>query len=474
MKKFLSIGIVALTTAIAATSQIADPILMMINGKPVSRSEFEYSYNKNNNSEGTVEKKTIDEYVDMFINYKLKVEAAEEMHLDTLSSFNNEFLGYRDMQLTPFFIDSAYIDSTAMDVYRRTKEQLGDKELLRPAHILLRVSSSAGEAEKNKVKERIDSIFNALKGGADFAKMASALSQDFGSARNGGLLPWIGPNSTLKEFETAAYALKVGEMSKPFLSPVGYHIILMKDRKPLDSYETLRPEILTMLNRQGISEQASESKLRKLQASTGLSREAILTQKMNEETAKNENLKYLIKEYHDGLLLYEASKRNIWDVAAKDSIAIEKYFKKNKKNYKWTEPRFKGVLFLCKEEALIPQVKETIKKNQKGDWRTIVQHTFNKDSVKQLIIGLPGIFKKGDNPYVDQLFFKSGTAKPQSEYPYAGIYGEKLSQPQTAQDVKTLVTNDYQDLLEKNWVDQLRKHFTFTVDKNVLQTVNKH
>ena len=73
---------------------------MKINGTPVLRSEFEYSYNKNN-SEGVIDKKTVEDYVDLFVNYKLKVVAALDAKLDTLTSFKNEFAQYRDQQLRP-------------------------------------------------------------------------------------------------------------------------------------------------------------------------------------------------------------------------------------------------------------------------------------------------------------------------------------------------------------------------------------
>ena len=79
---------------------------MTINGNPVLRSEFEYSYNKNN-SEGVIDKKTIDEYVDLFINYKLKVAAALDAKLDTATSFKQEFAMYRDQQVRPTLVTDA-------------------------------------------------------------------------------------------------------------------------------------------------------------------------------------------------------------------------------------------------------------------------------------------------------------------------------------------------------------------------------
>ena len=87
----------------SAFAQTADPIIMTIGGKNIKRSEFEYAYNKNA-AETTIDKKSIDEYVDLFVNYKLKVIAAEEAGIDTTAAFRKEFLMYRDQQIRPTFI----------------------------------------------------------------------------------------------------------------------------------------------------------------------------------------------------------------------------------------------------------------------------------------------------------------------------------------------------------------------------------
>ena len=158
-----------------------DPVIMTVNGQPVSRSEFEYSYNKNN-SEGVIDKKSVDEYVDLFINYKLKVQAAIDAHLDTLTSFKDEFTMYRDQQIKPSFVTDEAMLREAHKVYDDTKEAIGPRGLIMPAHILMHVEQQAPQSEMEKAKVRIDSIYDALKNGADFADLAKRLSQDPGSA----------------------------------------------------------------------------------------------------------------------------------------------------------------------------------------------------------------------------------------------------------------------------------------------------
>lgn len=100
--RFYALFAAMLLSGSIAFAQV-DPVIMTINGAPVTRSEFEYSYNKNN-SEGVIDKKTVGEYVDLFVNYKLKVQAALDARLDTLSSFKKEFATYRDQQIRPSMI----------------------------------------------------------------------------------------------------------------------------------------------------------------------------------------------------------------------------------------------------------------------------------------------------------------------------------------------------------------------------------
>ena len=216
--------------ALATSAQSLDPVVMIINGKPVTRGEFEYAYNKNASVEGAVEQKSVEEYAQMFVNYKLKVAAAEAAKMDTLSSFQKEFKQYRDLQLTPYMVDETFIDSVARSLYQRTSDQLGGKDLLRSAHILIMVKQNASDADKEKAAAKADSLYQVLQAGGDFAQLAKEYSADKGSAMRGGELPWIGPGMTLLEFENEAYKLQTGEMSKPFSTTVGYHIVKMLER----------------------------------------------------------------------------------------------------------------------------------------------------------------------------------------------------------------------------------------------------
>lgn len=459
-------------TALAQT----DPVVMTINGVPVPRSEFEYSFNKNN-GEGVVDKKTLDEYVDLFVNYKLKVAAALDEKMDTATAFQEEYKMYRDQQVLPTMVDDADLLVEARRLYERTKESIGPKGLIHPAHILLALPSEATTPEQEKAHVRIDSVYQALQAGADFSELAKSLSQDPGSAPNGGLLPWIAPSQTLKEFEDVAYSLQPGEMSRPFLSPVGYHIIQMKERKQLEPFDSLKTTLLTYLERRGIRQEILDARLKYLTESSNgtLTTEQIIEGRSDSLAAVDSDMKYLFQEYHDGLLLYEISNREVWEKATSDEAGLKAWFESHRKDYAWDEPRYKGIAYHVKTKQDVKAVKNCVKNLPFDDWAEALHVTFNPDSVIRIRVE-KALFKRGDNPTIDRMVFKVPGVEPavNPDYPIDAVYGKKLKKPEDYTDVKNLVIEDYQKALEQEWVASLRRRYKVEINEAVLKTVNKH
>lgn len=472
--KHILLAVAMALSALQASAQ-TDPTIMTINGKPVQRSEFEYSYNKNN-SETVVDKKSVAEYVDLFINYKLKVLAAEEAGIDTTTSFRKEFLSYRDQQIRPAFISQADLDREAWRVYEQTRNRIDSLGgLVNPAHILVLMRQTATKEQQSAAKLRADSIYNALKHGADFAELARKCSDDKASAVKGGDLSWISKGQTLKEFEEKIFSMKPGEMSQPFVSPVGYHIVLLKGKRNFFPYDSLKTDIQRFVDQQNVRERIISQNIDSIAKASvpQLTAKQVVDNKAAEMQAADSNLNNLVREYHDGLLLYEISNATVWDKAAKDKAGLEAYYKKNKKKYTWSEPRFKGIAYETKDAADIEAVKQAVKNLPFDKWAETLRKTFN-DSVRRIEV-VKGIFKQGDNAQVDkEIFGKDTTFTASKNYPYTATYGKKLKAPEEWTDVREQVVADYQDALEKKWVEALRKKYKVTVDKNVLSTVNNH
>ena len=473
--KFKSLLAAMLIVASSAGAQTADPVVMTLNGNPVLRSEFEYSYNKNN-SETVVDKKSVADYVPLFVNYKLKVFAAEAAGIDTTSAFRKEFLSYRDQQVRPSFINDDDVEQEARKIYKETQTRIDSNGgLVRPSHILLMLKQNATQAEQDAAKLRADSIYTALVKGANFADLARRLSDDKGSASRGGDISWVQKGQTVKEFEDVVFAMKKGELSKPFLSPFGYHIVKLMDKQNFFPYDTLRADIRRFIDQRGLRDHIVSQKLDSLAkaAQPATTVQSLLDKRADEMAAKDPALRNLIREYHDGLLLYEISNRLVWDKAAKDEAGLAAFFKKNRKRYAWTEPRFKGIAYNCKNAADVEAVKRSIKKVDFDDWAETLRKQFNDSTLRIKVV--KGIFKKGDNALVDREIFQVDTTYTAPKgYEHTAVFGKKLKAPKTYDDVRELVVADYQEYLEKQWIANLRKQYPVVLNEEALATVNKH
>jgi len=465
------------TSFSTATAQTDDPTIMVINGQNVPRSEFEYSYNKNN-SEGVIDKKSVEEYVDLFINYKLKVQAAIDAHYDTLQSFKDEFAQYRDQQVKPLVVTDADIEKEAHKIYDQTAERIGPDGLVQVAHILIGARQKDSEEKWKEARQRIDSIAAALKDGADFAELAKKYSQDPGSARQGGLLPFVQRGQLVKEFENAAFAMKdSGEVSPVIETAYGFHIIQFRARKQLEPYEFHHEGILRFIEQRNLREQIAEQKIDSIvKTQAGITKKDYMNSLSDEMAAKDDELKYLIQEYHDGLLLYEISNELVWDKAAKDEAGLANYFKRHRKDdeFKWEKPRFKGMAYHVKDKATVKAVAKSVKGLPFDQWAEKLRTTFNGDSVIRIRVE-KGIFREGDNALIDSIVFKKDTTVSHlKDYPIDAVHGKLLKGPEEYGDVRGQVVTGYQAELEKAWIDELRSRYTFSVNRDVLETVNKH
>lgn len=642
----VSFSIALLFLGITATLA-NDPVLMKINGKPVLKSEFEYIYNKNN-SNNSLDKKTLDEYVDLFVNFKLKVEEAKAQGLDTTKSFINELAGYRSQLTKPYLTDAKVDESVLQEAYNRLKE---DVEV---SHILIRIQQNAspadtlaawkkinaiakriekedfakvakevsedesakenngyigwvsafrtvypfetmayntkpgtiskpvrtafgyhivkvqgrresqgeilvahimrfteqGNDEKNKsAKFKIDSIYDRVKAGDDFGKLANDLSDDRGSATKNGELPWFGAGRMIPEFENAAFALKnKGDMSAPIQSAYGWHIIKLIDRKGIESFESMKEDLQSKVkrderaslglksfvaklksdykfttNNESVKEyyslldkktltdsvfQLEAAKLAKpimtiaaksftqsdftqfLKANSYTDKTAaadiidekyaafvekeILAYEDSQLEKKYEDFRFLMQEYHDGILLFEVSNNEVWEKASKDTEGLAKYFNNNKADYKWEKPHFKGRLISCKDKETFKAAKAIVKKSHNDSIDKYLRTRLN-DSIQHVKIE-KNIFVQGDNKQVDKLAFKSkAVVEADKDYPFVFVSGKMLKTlPEDYTDVRGLVTADYQEYLEKEWIAKLRTKFTVEIDKKILETVKKN
>ncbi len=202
----------------------SDDVLIKIHDREITKDEFLRIYNKNNNS-NTVDNKSIDEYLDLFINFKLKVIEAEEKGYDTLPSFLSEFEEYRSQLVKPYFIDNDAEQDLIKEAYDRMQQEIS------ASHILIRVGEQASPEDSLKAYTKAMEIRERILNGEDFAVVARATSDDQSAKTNDGYLGYFTVFSMVYPFESGAYTTPVGEVSMPVRSTYGYHLIKVHDKR---------------------------------------------------------------------------------------------------------------------------------------------------------------------------------------------------------------------------------------------------
>ena len=198
---------------------------MTIHDREVSLDEFERIYKKNNSS-AALEQQTVEEYLELFINFKLKVIEAEELGMDTTQSFLKEFNGYKKQLAKPYLSDQEEVDAMVQEAFERAQKEV------RARHILIRISPDAPPEDTLRVYNKVIEIRNRILAGEDFGTVAKATSDDPSAKTNAGVLGWFTVFRMVYPFENGAYNTKKGEVSMPVRTRFGYHLINITDVRP--------------------------------------------------------------------------------------------------------------------------------------------------------------------------------------------------------------------------------------------------
>ncbi|MDE7427129.1 MAG: peptidylprolyl isomerase [Muribaculaceae bacterium] len=222
-KTFVSASVIGATLLAVGASKNVDPILMTVDGTDVTVSEFEYLYNKNKAQH--TDTLPLNSYVDMFVNYQLKVADARHSGIDTTAAFLEEYEKFRNDLAAPYMKDSSVEDSLAMVAFEHQKESV------KVSHIMLPLGRGVTASDANLAL--IDSLRGVIISGANtFEAVAEEYSVDKPSAVRGGDMGTVVPGRYPWAFEDAAYNTPVGEISEPVNSGFGWHLIKVNERTP--------------------------------------------------------------------------------------------------------------------------------------------------------------------------------------------------------------------------------------------------
>lgn len=621
----------------------SEKILMTIGDKEITKGEFEYIFFKNNDRD-SITKKDLDEYIDLFINFKLKVIEAESKGMDTTSAFVNELDGYREQLAKPYLTDREVDEFYMKEAYARLKEEVKVSHILiqingaktpadtleafnkvmdvrkqilngadfaamakkysndpsavqnggalgyfkgfqmvypfesgayntpvgelsmpvktqfgyhllrvedrqdargevRAAHIMKLVPEDASPEQREAAKNDIIEIARKLNDGADFAELAKTSSDDYGSAKDGGNLNWFGTGMMVPEFEKVAFGLQnKGDISEPFRTQFGWHIVKLIDKRGVRSYNEMKEEIKRRLQRDPRGSKAFDNFITNIKKeynyteykenidafidfskryayqdsmfkviTRGLDKPVMTLngvdfsqehfadylirnprgespgeadrvklkwEKYHVETIVNyeksilekkyPDFRYLMQEYHDGILLFEISSNEVWNKASADEAKLRAYHKKVKKKYRWDEPHFAGKIIRCLNDSVMEIAQSMVNANVAD---SVILRELNE--VAPNVIIEEGVYPKGKSDVVDYYHFNGEKYKPSTVYGSAFLSGKyhKVKTPKEFELVKGNVTSDYQNYLEKMWIKTLRKKYKASVNKDVLKSI---
>lgn len=232
---------------------------MNVAGENVTKSEFISVYKKNNvKSTEKLDKKALEEYLDLYINFKLKVKEAEELGLDTASSFKNELSGYRKQLAQPYLTDRQVDDDLLLEAYDRMNSDVRAEHILISKIIkvkenkltkkndttIVKIDKNTAPEDTLEAYKKIMKIRERIIKGEPFEKLAMELSDDPSAkdredpatkaktSGNGGDLGYFSVLDMVYPFETGAYTTKVGNISMPVRTDFGYHLIKVTDKRP--------------------------------------------------------------------------------------------------------------------------------------------------------------------------------------------------------------------------------------------------
>ena len=649
----LGIFLICLTAGLSA--QNSDPVLFTVAGKPVNVSEFNYIYSKTNGDKANFSRKSLEEYLDLYVKFKRKVARARDMKLDTIESLQSELAGYRQQLANSYLVDKEVTDQLIREAYNRMQKdveiahilvnldknalgkdtleaykkaldikkridggeffenvarevsddksakdnggKLGYVTALLPngfyelenaiyntpggkismpvrsdlgyhiikvlnkrdargeievSHLLIRATKPEEDAA---AKHKIDSLYNELEKGTDFATLVRNSSEDRATSVRDGYIGFFGIGQYETTFEDAAFNISQdGGYSKPFKTSVGWHIIKRISKKGMGSFDTEKRRLKGKIQRDSRYEVANKALVGRIKKEAGyventpalekyisaqgdsfvtykwrmpvekspevlfsfkngkqftvgdfneylnnnsrkrLSfqenpnvseavkflyndyvKECCIKHEEQQLEAKHPEFKSLMREYEEGILLFEAMKREVWDKASQDSIGLYNFHNTQIDKYKWEE-RAEVSLYALQNEAA-DRIEELRKLAEKSPYTKVLKK-FNKKST--IVSVQPFKFEKGKNAELDAIApWTPGKLTPTEEDVRANTQTfmkiEQILPPsvKSLSEARGYVVADYQEFLEKKWLSDLEKNYEVVINKAVFESLIK-
>ena len=615
--------------------------VLTIGDENISLEEFKRVFYKNNHN-AEVTKEYLEDYINLFVNFKLKVREAEELGLDTNPSFVSELEGYRKQLAKPYLKNNDFDNQMLTEAYARMLKDVNASHILialddkandndtsiaynkaleirksiiegkvsfseaakihsddnfskggnlgyftvfmmvydfetaayetpigeismpvrtkygyhlvkvndkrdavgkvKVAHIMFKTGKGADKNKINEANEKINKVMDLLKNGEDFSDVAERFSEDRSTAVKGGSLPSFGVGKYDAQFEAIAFSLKnIGDISDPFLTDYGWHILKLIEKTPIAKFSDLESDLKRMIekdSRNKLSQRSLYDKLRSTykvnnkpevyasfrkgaalniaegkflfssvdntllltidgvaisihdfskyiieNQSVGSNIDQMYIDFVNKRLLEYEDSKLeekypeykaLLKEYREGILLFDLTNQKVWTKAVEDSIGLQSFFSDNQSSYMWPE-RVDATIYHCMNLETAKQVKRNIYKKNRGNiTNDEILKVINANNPLSLQIN-SNKFKKGENEYVDSIDWKLGVAKDivLEDGSYVLININEILSPafKELNEIRGKVISDYQNELDAAWISQLKSKYSVSINMKLLESL---
>ena len=416
-------------------------------------------------------------------------------------------------------------------------------------HLMRTTGGSASAETINEQKLLIDSIYNLhLSGKVSFDDLVAQFSQDETSKSNKGMLNWISSNSRFpEEFKNEAFAMQVDQVSKPFATAFGFHIIKLVEKRGIAPYKELEEQLKTKVARDTRAESSKAAVTARIKKENNFKENAVnykaftamcdssifmdgytaTKEKFGEKQLftigtktvttfdfatyitqshehyesgqsvamiisntykrfvddqifayeeaqlenKYEDFKNLMQEYHDGILLFDLTDKKVWNKSVIDTVGLEQFYEANKTKYMWKE-RVKINTYSCLDEKT---KKAAIKMLNAGKTPDEVKAKLAKKITGAIVITEQKA-EKGENASTDKLYDKKGIvdiADENGQFKFYHVIGIVQPEVKTLKEAKGIVTSDYQNHLEKEWIKSLKAKYPVWINENTVKTLFK-
>lgn len=538
IKSFIPVLLIfSMLTSFDGFSQKKDKVLFKIDGHPQLVSDFLKNYNTNRDIIADSTQKNIDNYLQLYINFRLKVLEAKAMKLDTLPEFIGELSRYKQQLMIPYLKDSLAIEKLVKEAYERTKYEIN------ASHILIRVDEYAKPADTLIAFQKINKALQDLKNGKSFEEVAKQYSEDPSVKNNQGNLGYFKVFSMVYSFENAAYNTPIGEVSKIFRTRFGYHIVKVVDKRL--SQGAVQVAHIMLKNEDILSDKKNKIKIDSLY----------------QLLLKGENFAHIAKKYsqdsgsaQNGGLIPKFEYGKIIKSFADESFALSKidsFSKPFKTEFGWHIVKLIEKFPVASYDSLKPSLLENVKRGDRAesieqtviaklkknykiiDFESALAQFYNDDWYKKADSLNASILKVQDSVYTQHDFviylkfkqlktsvpyfvyqqfrdrkimdyYKSNLEKSNLEFASAvNDFREGLllfnvmenqvwvkaqndsigldayymlnrnKYPKELKDNKGAIINDYQNYLEQAWILNLRKKYSIDLNKSALKRIKK-